>query len=220
MTSTILRASPIAFLHLADHARSLETPVIVFRLRAFLPSYSSCPQIANVGFLDVDQQTVRKAIEHDTLFIHGSLTGGGGSMFKASVTGALARKTMLRGGGQSSDECTDACGRAESSAAAHGGSSVCDRTCYAGKGGARFGGFMCGAGDASKYGKQCRMCYLDLEEARKAQRLLLEEFVEGRGVEELKHVVMCETLLPPTPSTCSAKCAMKDDTVSPRRWSS
>lgn len=162
--------------------------------------------------MDVDQPTILKAVESDTLFIHGSRTGGGGSMFKTEAIAGDVSKALGSGGrrGVASENCKGACGAADPEFAAQGRSTACDRTCYPGQGGARFGGFMCGAGDAQRYGSHCRVCYHDVDEARRADNFL----PGGNGAAaDSWHVVMCDTLLPPQPAVCSAKCAMKDDTV-------
>ena len=138
----------------------------------------------------MNDHAVRKAVASDTLFIHGSLTGGGGSMFHAtgatpSVSPALrllgesnrpAERCNAPCGGGRGGEAGAAAAAAAPAAAAAGMSTVCDRSCYAdGEWGARFGGHGCGAGDAAEYGAHCRTCYTDLEAARAAEDRLAEE---------------------------------------------
>lgn len=192
--------------------------------------------IANVGFMDVNHQGVLKATERSTVFIHGSRTGSGGAMYNiaarsASIAGD-AKSLHLGYRGRVSDKCKAACGGGETEGLTvafevGGTSAVCDRTCAPGSNnGARFGGFMCGAGDAEKYGSHCRLCYTDVDEARTHENLLLDERAAADKEKEVekekevtdygkawKHVVMCDTLLPPPPVVCGAKCAMKVDTV-------
>ena len=136
----------------------------------------------------MDQDAVMKAVASDTLFIHGSLTGGGGSMFKARGA-APAVSPALRLLGESNrpaERCKATCGAKSRRVPGGGGGgggdalpgtgTVCDRSCYAaGERGARFGGHLCGAGDVAGYGAHCRVCYNDLEEARAAEEALLEE---------------------------------------------
>ncbi|CBN75425.1 expressed unknown protein [Ectocarpus siliculosus] len=136
--------------------------------------------IANVGFQDMDQQAVLKAVASDTLFIHGSLTGGGGSMFHASGAKADSSPAFrFLGKNRPGERCTASCG-GEAPPSSGGGAgalgTVCDRSCYSGgELGARFGGYLCGAGDAKEYGSHCRTCFTDLEEAQAAEERLAEE---------------------------------------------
>lgn len=142
-------------------------------------------------------------------------------MFKAAAAVGDVSKALVLGHGPGvtpGTYCKEACGMsADPMFAAHGSmSTVCDRTCDPGLGGARFGGFMCGAGDPQKYGDHCRVCYLDVDEARRADSLIRngDHAGVGKAAADSQHVVMCDTLLPAPPAVCSAKCAMKDDTVS------
>lgn len=115
-------------------------------------------------------------------------------MFHAHGAGP-AVSPALRLAGESNrpaERCTASCGAPRSLAvpssatgkATTGTASVCDRSCYAGSGGengengensARFGGHLCGAGDAAEFGEHCRTCFDDLEEARAAEERLAEE---------------------------------------------
>lgn len=148
-------------------------------------------QIANIGFMEVNGHEVLKAVASDTLFIHGSLTGGGGSMFKAVGAAPVASPALLLGESyRAAERCTFLCGTPDSRAAqavsadegtkpfaaTFGTSTVCDRSCYPdSERGARFGGHLCGAGNTTEFGAHCRTCYNDLEEARAAENLLAEE---------------------------------------------
>ena len=92
----------------------------------------------------------------------------------------------------------------------------------------RFGGYLCGAGNATLYGESCRTCFTDLHEAQEVERRLrlgeavgmndidsedaLDDLAEERGM----HVVMCDTLKPPPSPSCTRKCHVKTDTVSRR----
>lgn len=216
----------------------------------FLPDLH---KIANVGFLDVDPNTVGKALASETMFIHGSLTGGGGTQFAASdrstaVAAAAAQaahseetttttptadqqSTVTRTMEASMDPGDDAASgdfsaftaecRAECGSAVLDGeggglfmSTVCDHSCASEEsgGGWRFGGRTCGAGDEKRYGSHCRLCYVDADEALRAERLL-ESQQRQAGHEGGQHVIMCDTMRPPESPNCSLKCATKLDTV-------
>ena len=131
----------------------------------------------------MNSHAVRKAVGRDTLFIHGSLTGGGGSMFKAAGAAQASPALLLGESNRSAEKCTPSCGNPATLAT----SAVCDSSCYTGgEAGARFAGHLCGAGNASEFGEHCRTCYNDLDEARAAEVLLAEEErveVERRTVE-------------------------------------
>lgn len=65
-------------------------------------------------------------------------------------------------------------GRAEAS-------TVCDISCRGGGvNGARFGGWMCGAGNEAEYGPHCRTCFDDVAEALAAEEAE-EERLAGEG---------------------------------------
>lgn len=162
----------------------------------------------------MDDHAVRQAVKSDTLFIHGSLTGGGGSMFHATGSTPTASPALhlLGESNRTAERCNAPCGgghrkgdeadgdasassavaaaAAAAATAAVGMSSVCDRSCYPdGEQGARFGGHGCGAGDASEFGDHCRMCYTDLEAARAAEDRLAEEervALERRSAKRLR----------------------------------
>lgn len=170
-------------------------------------------KISNVGFLDVNTRTVGKAVASDTLFIHGSLTGGGGSMFKARATTDTSRALELLGKSMPSEKCTSACGSSTLIPGETGTAAVCDRSCSPSEYGPRFDGLNCGAGDPEQYGENCRMCYEDLDEAIEAEARLAQGNAVRRPNLSQKHVIMCDTLLPPPTSVCSTKCMRKVDTV-------
>lgn len=182
----------------------------------------------------MDDRTIGKAVASNTLFIHGSLSGGGGSMFSAhaAIDTSPALRLVGRSDDPEADGCEPACGSLDARPSTSGTSTVCDRSCYGGgENGARFGGFMCGAGDEGRYGRHCRICYVDVDEARQAEEKIRSELsltgVDGSGHRGLrgedsdkeagigvKHVVMCDTMLPPPALECTDKCARKVDTVS------
>lgn len=103
-------------------------------------------------------------------------------------------------------------------------STVCDPSCAPGRErGVRFDGYLCGAGDKSRYGRSCRVCYTDPEvAAREEMRLRAVAAEDGVGLDgvgldgarsEGRHVIMCDTLRPPSALECSPKCDKKVDTV-------
>lgn len=98
--------------------------------------------------------------------------------------------------------CKEACGSdAAASSLVRGTSTVCDPTCTAS--GSRFDGYLCGAGDSETFGAMCRMCYIDVAEAREAESKL------AAGL----HVIMCDTKRPPAAVECSDMCRLKKNTV-------
>lgn len=90
----------------------------------------------------------------------------------------------------------------------------------------RFDGYLCGAGNATLYGESCRTCYTDVHEAREVERRLRlgetagmsdiesEDMLEDAREERGRHVVMCDTLRPPSSPDCTPQCLAKTDTVS------
>ncbi|CAM9328797.1 unnamed protein product, partial [Ectocarpus sp. 12 AP-2014] len=218
----------------------------------FSSKFVSTNLIANVGFLDVDQEIVGNALASETMFIHGSLTGGGGTQFASGATAenggdaaaaseggnslrimasleAIAAGEGVGGGGPSTrlatPECRTECGSTVSWDLLGGGgggdgvidmATVCDyATCSAATAGSadgKSGAWSCGAGDEERFGKHCRPCYFDAEEALKADRVLQNQTREA-GEEQPDHVIMCDTLRPPEALTCSLKCATKKDTI-------
>ncbi|CAM9604376.1 unnamed protein product [Scytosiphon promiscuus] len=178
--------------------------------------------IANVGFQDMDHHAISKAVAKETLFIHGSLTGGGGSMFHAR--GAVQTSAVLRFVGESNrpgERCTARCGAPpiDGAPAAAGDaretSTVCDRSCYdGGENGPRFGGHLCGAGDAEEFGAHCRW-----RRRSSRGRRTGGDGAEGEDMltERRRHVIMCDTMMPPSSTPgCSPKCEVKTDTVCDR----
>lgn len=166
------------------------------------PPPRSCFQIANVGYNNVDAGALSTAVAGDTLFIHGSnVEGGSGSIAVGRLLGAVVED-------EAPVSCTDACGDAEGLPA--GLSTVCDPSCDLNN---RFDGHLCGAGNANKFGSSCRWCYTDQRAALVAEEALRR--ADGSDVEP-KHVIMCDTLRPPSALDCSSKCALKTDTVSPK----
>lgn len=110
-------------------------------------------------------------------------------------------------GGSNELQCEAACGNDGDDGGGilpAGTSTFCDPTCTAALD-SRFGGYLCGAGDSERFGATCRMCYMDVEEARKAERTLSD----SDGL----HVVMCDTQRPPAALECGDKCGIKKDTV-------
>lgn len=150
------------------------------------------------------------AVASNTLFIHGSISGGGGTQFlnPAKLAGRPGR--MGKG---SIYQCKEACGRPNYELSLVGTSTVCDRTCDAPGSSGRFEGLLCGAGDAEEFGIHCRLCYTDVAEARKAEEALRSDNRTAETGVRGKHVIMCDTLRPPQAAVCSEKCARKVDTV-------
>lgn len=167
------------------------------------------------------------------MFIHGSMSGGGGTQFVSDHARAVAAAAALERGetttaatAESSRLSSVAPGESRPGAAGCqpecGGavregvlSTVCDPVACSSAGGWRVGGMLCGAGDEERYGMGCRQCYLDNDEALRAERLL-ESQARQSGHEGGQHVIMCDTMRPPQSTNCSKKCATKLDTVSAR----
>ncbi|CAM9390650.1 unnamed protein product [Choristocarpus tenellus] len=144
------------------------------------------------------------------LFVHNS---GNGQWDKYS-----GEKTSLLHSGEENaisingEQCTSLCGSRQQSLPP-GASTVCDSSCFPSGGEVpRFGGYLCGADDAPKYGQGCRLCYTDLEEAQTAEEALREKRardMKGRvekDCEEGHHVIMCDTLAPPPARSCHTDC--------------
>ncbi|CAB1098793.1 unnamed protein product [Ectocarpus sp. CCAP 1310/34] len=162
-------------------------------------------QISNIGFFDINDKHVEKAVSQDTLFIHGS-TLSGGSVVSSPVKHAPRPR-------HSSSNCTDACGSRPSSGSSAGISTICDESCSVewSSTGPRFGGHNCGAGNASQYGSNCRLCYTNSEEASAEESILALSSVDTSASDA--HVVMCGTRNPPSGPSCSAGCEGTIDTV-------
>lgn len=163
----------------------------------------------------MDNRTVGNAVASDTLFIHGSLTGGGGTQFLAKKTSKENEAPQRRPGvGDGEDEvCKTPCGTTNTMLGIDGTSTVCDDSCDpTGPYGARFDGRFCGAGNATVFGSHCRVCFYELEAARRSE-LALQGGSDSPDAAHEQHVIMCESLRPPEAVDCSMKCAMKTDTV-------
>lgn len=205
------------------------------------PMSHAMPQIGNVGFMDVKDATVSAAVKRGTLFIHGSTTGGGGRMFSSTgpipvsatpnVLDIALENAQVAAAAAAADltnmndyVCKTACGGDEPplgmlDVSEGAVSTVCDPSCAPGRErGMRFDGYLCGAGDDSRYGRSCRACYTDPEAAaREEMRLSAVGVEDGVGMggarSEGRHVIMCDTLRPPSALECSPKCDKKVDTV-------
>ena len=111
------------------------------------------------------------------------------------------------------DGCLPACGSQTNMAESDDVSTVCDDTCVNGHPwmGIRFDGHNCGAGDPSKYGESCRLCFKDQGVA------LLEDVVlaASNGITWASnvHVIMCDTKRPPEAMDCSRECTDNVNTV-------
>lgn len=157
-------------------------------------------QIQNVGFYDVTGRVVEKAISKETLFIHGS-SSGGGSVANNALISSVPEAAYI------STNCTNACGPGIAGTFEAGLSSFCDSSCSSkwSAAGPRFAGHNCGAGDASKFGGSCRLCYTNRHEA-----LAMDRELATSGL----HVVMCDTEDPPQALDCSGDCQSASDAVS------
>lgn len=165
-------------------------------------------QISNIGFFDVNDHHVAKAISQDTLFIHGNSQSSGSSVTRATTKD-------VRGSHHGRSNCTDACGATHLSTRPAGVSTICDESCSAewSAAGPRFGGHNCGAGSTSLYGSNCRLCYTDQEGALAADITLGLSSVNTSAATN-PHVIMCDTGHPPPAASCSAACQATPDTVS------
>lgn len=157
-------------------------------------------QIANVGYEKIDADAIGNAVASDTLFIHGSsIEGGSRELSNHGSVGAREPDAM----------CEPLCSDPSTAALMPTGvSTVCDASCGTNN---RFDGYLCGAGDSIKYGNSCRLCYTDQTAALEAEANLRSR---GEDTDEEKHVIMCDTLRPPSAVECSSKCDEKKDTVS------
>lgn len=166
-----------------------------------------CSQISNVGFHDVGNKAVLDAVAADTLFIHGSTSGGGSTTWM----GASAERHTDEGE-NSAGVCTQACENEGRKALRRvlDISTVCDPTCVSGEDGLgpRFGGHLCGVYDPAKFGSMCRTCYTDQLAA-----LAVDQQLEANLTTAGKHVIMCDTKRPAQAIDCSAACAKQEDTV-------
>lgn len=169
-------------------------------------------QISYVGYEHVDHTTVSDAVAGQTLFIHGSRVEEGNlaSLRATNYGRTSATATGRRLSDDTHSVCHTACGSADTAGLPAGTSTVCDDTCDGES--ARFGGFLCGAGDSAKFGSMCRLCYTDVDEARREEQSLA--LARPAGDQEASHVIMCDTMRPPDAADCSDKCGRKEDTVS------
>ena len=60
----------------------------------------------------------------------------------------------------------------------------------------------------------CRLCFVDVEEARRQEQSLALTRSDIEGGEEASRIIMCDTMRPPEAAGCSDKCGRKKDTVS------
>lgn len=102
------------------------------------------------------------------------------------------------------------CGGGDDSGLPSDTSTVCDRTCSAEP--PRYGGFLCGASDENNFGASCRLCYVGVEEARKAEKEFWKSDGSSDG-EDVRRVIMCDTMRPPEDLDCSDTCTGKRDAV-------
>ena len=138
------------------------------------------------------------AVASGSLFIHGSMVDEG-SVASWRATATTRRSLRVKADERKELACTTACGKVGAGLPV-GASTVCDVTCAEG---GRFDGYLCGAGSSIKFGAMCRLCFNDVEEARKAESRLKNG----------KHVIMCDTMRPPAAVDCSDECTIKKDTV-------
>ena len=135
--------------------------------------------------------------------------------FRRQVSSMATRlETVARQEG--SFGCREACGlRARTIMAEAGGvvSTVCDSTCVESHVGIgiRFNGHNCGAGNLSKYGESCRLCYEDRIAALVAEQPLVTS--NGNPWKPDDHVIMCGTRRPPEAIDCPRECSDKINTV-------
>ncbi|CAM9459802.1 unnamed protein product [Scytosiphon promiscuus] len=125
------------------------------------------------------------------------------------LAAAASVATAEKGAGQPVAACSSHCGAGSDNRGLlpAGTSTVCDATCVADGAGnvGSFSGLLCGAGDPKRFGSACRLCYVDLDEAREAERRgprksSLTFFGAESHVQpppQQQHVVMCDTMRPP-----------------------
>lgn len=179
------------------------------------PPPTPAAQIANVGFIDVDRNGVSDAVARGTYFIHGSSTGSGSQKFAHGAAVTLAHAFATVENREDQPLCKAACGLMLSSGKNEDGMlHVCDPSCAPGDQGGRFDGYLCGAGDSATFGEGCRTCYTDQAKAAKAEEELRMDEGPGDSDRHGRHVIMCDTLRPPSSPECSSKCSIKPDTVS------
>eukprot|EP00752_Nemacystus_decipiens_P013816 g12266.t1 len=158
----------------------------------FSSKFVSSKLIANMGFEDVSESTIRKAVDSGTMFIHGNRASGGSEQYHQNE-GGPHHVTPLGG----SVNCTVECGSESST--------VCDDTCLAAEHDQDdYRRLLCGAGDVPRYGPHCRQCFTEADEAAIASRA-------NDGSDE--HVIMCHTKRPPPSGNCSMECAENAQTL-------
>lgn len=111
------------------------------------------------------------------------------------------------------NECHMACENAEMLEKDSFISRVCDATCLNNNSwmSFRFNGHNCGAGDSSKYGKSCRLCFTDQQAALDADHVFTSS--NGNLSTSHDHVIMCDTKRPPEAIDCSTVCKNNRNTV-------
>ena len=122
-------------------------------------------------------------------------------------------ETLLNTSQQEPHGCLEACGLGGKPMKNGVLSTVCDATCVEDSSwmGVRFNGLNCGAGNPSKYGESCRLCFSDQLAALKADQALA---VSNRNSSTPSvHVIMCETKRLPEAIGCSHGCGNNIDTV-------
>lgn len=195
------------------------TRPLPYRRLPACPRCSTHPcQISYVGYEHVDHSTVSDAVAGQTLFIHGSRVDEG-NLASLDATKHERLQAFASGRRLSDDTetpppaCNAACG-IDVAGLPVGTSTVCDDTCDGAS--ARFDGLLCGAGDSDRFGPMCRLCYVDVGEARRQEQSLALMRSDVEGGPEASHVIMCDTMRPPEAAECSEKCGLKKDTVSHR----
>lgn len=177
-------------------------------------------QISYLGTEHVDKSIVSDAVAGHTLFIQDSKA-------EDKTIGSINIASELPSKGQPEAftshqplretvapeplewSCLSACGdQGTQGLSPPGTSTVCDKTCARG---APYDGYLCGAGNPYMFGSMCRLCYTDVDEARKVERELQAGSVDGN--ETNKHVIMCDTMRPPELDDCADECARSEDAV-------
>lgn len=155
-------------------------------------------QVSTVGVRDKENELLGAEIPSDTLFLR-----------RRDNAPEKWSNTVER----EADGCLPACGSRTVMVEGDVVSTVCDATCVNDHPsmGIRFDGHNCGAGDPSKYGESCRLCFKDQRVA------LLEDIVlaasNGISWASHVHVIMCDTQRPPEAMDCSRICMDGVNTV-------
>lgn len=172
-------------------------------------------QIANVGFHDIDSTGMKDAVAKGTYFIHGSSVSSGSQKFAHHAADTLANAFVRAEIRENEPLCKSACMRHSSLRGEEEGGMlrVCDHSCTLGHQGIRFDGYLCGAGDPTTFGQGCRTCYTDENMAMEAELALRSDEGTTDSERHGRHVIMCDTLRPPSSPECSSKCSIKLDTV-------